>query len=103
MACVNTTRIAANIATVLTGVAGMFALLRLGVFRPLLIALAAAIILWGSTAWLQVAWWEAALWNAALYAVTYLALVWLSRIRHFAIALVAVVVLVVTVKLLALI
>ncbi len=89
--CSNTERIAANIATVLAAVAGMFALLQMGVYRPLLIAAAAAVVLWGSTAWLQASWLEELLWSVGLYGIVYFALVWLSRIRNFVIALIAIV------------
>lgn len=98
--CANTERIAANIATVFAAVAGMFALLQLGVYRPLLIAAAATVILWGSTAWVQTNWVEELIWSIGLYAIIYTALVWLSRIRNFAIALVAIVLVVAAARIL---
>lgn len=98
--CANTERISANIATVFAAVAGMFALLQLGVYRPLLIAAAAAVILWGSTAWISTNWVEEVLWSVGLYAVVYAALVWLSRIRNFAIALIAIAVIVAAARIL---
>lgn len=98
--CLNTERIAANMATVLVSVAGMFALLQLGVYRPLLIAAAAAVLLWGSTAWLQANWLEEILWSIGLYGLVYTALVWLSRIRNFVIALIAIVIVVVAARIL---
>ena len=99
--CLNTERIAANMATVLAAVAGMFALLQLGVYRPLLISGAAAVILWGSTAWLQTSWLEEILWSIGLYGLIYTSLVWLSRVRNFVIALIAIVIVVAATRLLA--
>lgn len=98
--CSNSERIAANIATVFAAVAGMFILLQFGVYRPLLIAAAAAVVLWGSTAWLQTSWIEELLWSVGLYALVYTTLVWLSRIRNFTIALVAIIVVVAAARIL---
>lgn len=100
MVCANSNGIAGNLATVFAAVAGLFGLLRLGIFRPLLVAIAGAVTLWGLGTWLvAMTWYESLVWTLVLYGAVYFALVWLTRIRPFVIALIAVVVLVVVARL----
>lgn len=94
--------LASNIASLLVGILGVVALLRLGVFRPLLIGLAVAITLWGLGPWMgALPWYEALIWSAILYAVAYVAFAWLARVRAFSIALVATIVLVVAARIIS--
>lgn len=93
--------LASNVASLLVGGLAVVALLRLGIFRPLLISLAAIITLWGIGPWMgALPWYESLIWTILLYAVAYLAFSWLARIRIFWIALLATVIVVVAARLL---
>ena len=82
--------LASNIASLLVGGLAVVALLRLGVFRPLLISLAVVVTLWGIGPWMgALPWYESLSWTILLYAVAYVAFSWLARIRVFWIALLA--------------
>jgi hypothetical protein len=92
--------LASNIASLIVGGLAVVALLRLGVFRPLLISLAVVISLWGIGPWTgALPWYESLTWTALLYAVAYLAFSWLARIRVFWIALLATLIVIVVVRL----
>ena len=94
--CVGATDISGVIATVLVGIAGVLGLVRLSVFRPLLIALATAICLLGLSSWVApLPWFEALAWPIFLYALCYVAFAWLVRPRAFLITAIAVVVVVI--------
>ena len=81
-ACVNITTYAGNIAAVVVAVVGVVALVRLNVFRPLLIVLGAAISLWGLAAWLaQLSLVEQISWSVLLYALLYSLYAWVARLR----------------------
>lgn len=88
-ACVNVTTYAGNIAAVIVAVIGVVALVRLSIFRPLLIVLGGAISLWGMAAWLQnLSMVEQVLWSALLYALLYSLYAWVARIRHAVVVLI---------------
>lgn len=98
--CSNAGSIASNIATVFAAVFGIFALVRYGYFRPLVIAIASACVLWGLVPALGgVAWYEKAIWIVLVSALTYVTFAWLTRYRRFAIMLVAVIIAVIVVRL----
>lgn len=85
-ACVNLTTYSGNIAAVIVAIVGVVALVRLGVFRPLLIVLGAAISLWGLSAWLSgLGIVEQILWSVLLYTLLYSLYAWIARIRHAAV------------------
>lgn len=87
---------AGHIATIIAMIAGVLALVRFGVFRPLLIGLAALVSLWGAMTWLLGFEWYIALPTVAvLYALAYSVFAWLSRIRNFVVTLIAIVLVVV--------
>lgn len=91
--------LASNIASLIVAGLGMVAALRLGVFRPLLVALAALVTLWGLGPWLgAMPWYEALGWSSVLYALAYATFAWLARIRVFWIALLATVVVIVSAR-----
>lgn len=78
--CVNATGIAGNISTILVAIASVFALIRLGIVRPIIITVASAALLWNLGAMLVGLFWlEAILWSVALYAVTYGLFAWITR------------------------
>lgn len=88
--------VAANILS--TGIA-VFALVKLQVFRPLLVGLSAIVSLWSIWATLALVPWQfAAMLYALLFALAYVAFMWVARIRSFGMSLVVMVVLVVAVR-----
>lgn len=94
-ACINASDSAGNIANLLVFGAGLFALIRLGVLRPLLVALAAAVSVWGLGGWLDgVGWVETLVWTMLAFSVSYVTYAWLSRyiVTFWAILIVVVVV-----------
>lgn len=79
---------------------GLIALIRSGVYRPLLVVIAALAALYGVQSWLHdTSWYEAAAWQGLLYAVTYGLLSWVSRTASFGLTLIVFVVIVVAVRL----
>lgn len=101
--CANGGEVAGNLATVFAAVFGAFALVRYGYYRPIVIAIASACVLWGlSPALGGLDWFEALVWTVLLSALTYLTFAWLTRMRHFVIMLVVVIVAVIIVRLVSL-
>ncbi len=83
---------------VATGV-GVFGLVRLQVFRPLLVGLAAALSLWGVLAVLMGGSWLAGIGVLAiLYALAYLLYAWIARIRSLIMAVIIVVIVLVLIR-----
>lgn len=98
MGCSVGTYAEASAAILGTGL-GLFGLMRLRVFRPLLVALATLVALWGiiaMTAGLQ--WYLIGLSVALLYAISYAFFAWIARIRSFVVVLIVVVVIVAAVR-----
>lgn len=92
-ACVGATGSAGVLALIVAGIVGLLGLVRLGVYRPLLVALAAAVSLWGVALWTgEMQWYEAAAWSVLLYALVYVVFTWLVRPRTFGLALALVVI-----------
>lgn len=91
-ACVNSSDVAANTASVIIVIAGLMGLVRLSVYRPLLIVLATLVSLWGIGAWTSsLSWFESLAWFVVLYALCYVAFSWLVRPQSFVQTLIAVV------------
>ena len=83
-ACNNGGSIAFSTAAVLAHIAGLYALVRIGTYRPLLVVLATIVTLWGIQVWLgTLTWFEAALTYGFVVAVAYALYAWLSRIVTF--------------------
>jgi hypothetical protein len=94
--CVGATGFAGGIATIIAGFAGLLGLVRIGVFRPMLVVLAAAIVLWGLSDWIAyMPWFEAIAWSVLLYALCYVMLGWIVRLRAFVPAMIVVLVVVI--------
>lgn len=92
--CSNSAVYAGNIAAVIMAIVGLTVLVKLSVFRPLLIVLATMVSLWGMAGWLSgLTLFETIVFSALLYAACYAAYTWLARIRN-AVVMVIVVVLV---------
>jgi hypothetical protein len=78
--CSNSTNIAGNIATILSGTVGLGVMIGLRVLRPIIVAVATAVLLWGLSAWTAgLSWGEALLWSALLYALSYVLFAWICR------------------------
>lgn len=98
--CVNATDTAGNIASIVSGIAALLGLVRLSVYRPLLIALAVTISLWGFGSWVaQLLWFESIAWAVLLHTAAYVLFSWLVRPRSFLPAIILVVVAVLIVRL----
>lgn len=99
--CGDTAAVSGNIALVLTGIGGLLGLVRLGVYRPLLIVIAASIVLWGLLGVVSdMLWFEALAWTVFLYAVVYAAFAWLVRPRLFLFAIILVLAVVIAARVL---
>lgn len=99
--CTTSTVVAGNVAIVLTAVGGLLGLVRLGIYRPLLVVIAAAIVLWGISGYtLGMQWYEAMAWTVLFSAIVYTAFTWLVRPRFFLIAIIIVIAIVLLARLL---
>lgn len=98
--CVGANDTAGTIGLIIGSFIGLLGLVRLSVYRPLLIVIAAAISLWGVTSLVsELTWFEALGWTILLYAVVYALFAWLVRPRAFAVAVVLILVAVVLARL----
>lgn len=83
---------------IIAGVVAVILLARMGVYRPLLVALAVVAALWSAHAWLGVMpWWVGMLWQAGLFGIAFALFGWLARATN----LVAVIVLTIVFVILA--
>jgi len=79
-ACSNSVELSGNIAGILVATLGLMILVWLKVLRPLVVAVATAIILWGLAGWTAgLVWVEVALWSVLLYSLSYVLFSWMSR------------------------
>jgi hypothetical protein len=98
--CASSYQYATTTATILGAAIGLFGLVRLQVFRPLLIVIAAYVALWGLLASLLPMTWYAAMGIVAvLYGLAFGVFAWLVRIRKFYIAIIIVILVTVGVRL----
>ena len=98
--CASSYQYASTTATIIGLTVGLFGLVRLHVFRPLLIIIAVLVSLWGLLESLTAApWYVTALATAGLYGVAFGAYAWFVRVRRFYIALIVVLVIVVAIRL----
>jgi len=75
---------AAVLASIISGAAALFWLMRLQVFRPLLVVLAVTVGLWGISLYtLGMPWYAVLAISAGLHAVAYGLFAWISRLRQF--------------------
>ncbi len=82
--CASSPQYAATTATVIGAAVALFGLVRLRVYRPLLIVLATFISLWGLIELVApMAWYVEALICAGLYGVALGTFAWVARIRNF--------------------
>lgn len=100
--CDDSEAFSGNIALILTGIAGILGLVRMGVYRPMLIAIAVGACLWGLGGWLaSVVWYEAMGWTALIYMIAYTAFAWLVRPRNLIIVLISLIVVIATSRVVA--
>jgi hypothetical protein len=86
----------AILAGIVGGAAGLFWLMRVQVFRPLLVVLAVTIALWGiAEEILNWPWYAVVLASAGLHALAYGFFAWISRIRLFWVVIILVLVMIV--------
>ena len=98
--CDSSVSYANSIASIAGAIAMLIGLIRLRVFRPLLVVLAAMISLWGLPQLLhETNWFVVAIACALLYGLAYGVYTWLARVRQFVLAAATIVVLVVIVRL----
>lgn len=87
-------------AHVLVGLGSIFVLVRANVFRPLLVAIATFVALWGIGAWVVLLAWPLALfWEAVLFGVAYALFAWLSSLTRFSFSFVLVIAMVILIRL----
>ncbi len=85
--CHNTAGIALNASAILMGVIGTTALVRLSIYRPLIIVIASIITLWSAQAWLgDLSWFASVGWLALFYALVYALYAWVVRIYNLPLA-----------------
>ena len=98
-ACANGGTISIVIALAVMNILGLFALIRLGIYRPLLIVIVSLLTLAGIHSWLGgFSWYEASLWYALLFGLTYTLYAWIARLNSFLLALIVMVVLLSTLR-----
>ena len=100
-ACVNSIGVSGSIAAVLVAVAGTALLIRYLQPRPIIIAVATAILLWDlGTILGGLAWWATLLWGLFFYAASYGLFSMIARIRWFGLSLAVALVVLVGIRLL---
>lgn len=87
--CDNVPQFANTLTMVLGAFVGLFAMVQLRVFRPLLVVLLAMIGLWGVILLVSdLVWWQMGLWLAAIFGLGYVAFAWIVQVRQFVAAVV---------------
>jgi len=79
-ACVGSLGLAGKIASVILATIALLFMIRLSLFRPIIIAVAAAVLLWDLSVWTTGLFWaEALAWSVVLYALSYALFGWVAR------------------------
>ena len=98
--CASSYQYATTTATIIGAAVGLFGLVKVQAFRPLLIVIASFVAMWGLLLLLvPLPWYVAALAVAGLYGFAFGVFAWLARIRNFYIAIVLIILIVVAVRL----
>jgi len=99
---VNAENTAGDIATVLVATVGTMMMVKLSMVRPLVVAVATAISLWGLVSWTSgLGWVEIMVWDVILYTLAYVLFSWLVRNKQFTPIAFAIVIVVVTIRIIA--
>jgi hypothetical protein len=78
--CVNAASIAGNIAAVLSALLALFALVRMNIAQPVIIAVGSAALLWDLAAWTNGLFWvESIAWAIVLWALSFGLFAWITR------------------------
>lgn len=97
--CFNSTSISGDIATILVATIGIAIILRLYMARPLIIAVAVGVSLWGLSQWTSgLSWGESIAWSVLLYSLAYSLFSWIARYKQFTLVLAAMVLIISTVR-----
>jgi hypothetical protein len=97
--CANTAQYAESAASILSAGVGLFFLVRLQIFRPLLVVVATVASLWGIIGQAaMLPWYGVGLSAMLLYAFAYAVFTWTARLRSFAMVVIVYVVLVAAVR-----
>ncbi len=99
--CKNVPTIGVTMSTIVVHIAGLAALARMGVLRPLLVVLAAVVTLVGLPFWVSnQPWWLELLYTGIITGLAYVYYAWVNRLAVFPVALVLTVVSVIVARLL---
>ncbi len=103
-ACVDSFGVAGSIAAILVAILGALLLVRAIQPRPIVIALATAVLLWDLGAFITgLSWWETLLWALFFYVITYVLFSLVARVQSTLASLVWAAVVVVAIRLLLII
>lgn len=91
---------AGDIATIIVATVGIIVMLNLRMARPLLVAAASAISLWGLSKLTDgLGWFEVIIWSILIYTLAYFLFSWLTRYKKLAPILIATIIIVIIVRL----
>lgn len=100
LVCAVSSQPAVIVAALLAGCIGLFGLVKLQIFRPLLVVIAATLSAWGVIGLLTaLPWYGSLLVMVLFYAISYAAFTWIARIRAFWLVILISVVVVVALRL----
>ena len=103
-ACVDSFGVSGSIAAILVAVLGAYVLVRALQPRPIVIAIASAVLLWDLGVFMSgLSWWETLLWSLFFYAVTYTLFSLVARVRTVAASLVLAAAVVIIIRLMLII
>lgn len=86
--CVESLGVSGNVATVIVAVIGTALLVRYLQGRPIVVAIASAIVLWGLAGYMEgLTWYVTLFWSVIFYMLTYLLFSTITKIRHLGLAL----------------
>jgi hypothetical protein len=95
-ACANGGTTSIVLSLIAMNIIGLVILNRLGIYRPLLVILAALATLAGVNGWLGgLSWYEASLWYGLVFAAAYALYTWIARLTSFTSALIAMMVVII--------
>lgn len=91
--CANTEIISWATAFIIVGLTSLFALVRAGIFRPLLVVVAALATLWATGLWFSGGtWWVGLIWSTVLFALAYALYAWLASYARFVFSIILIVI-----------
>lgn len=79
-ACADASILGGRLSAVIIGIGAIFGMIRLGIVRPIIVAVASAVVLWNLSVWIQGLFWlESITWAVVLYALAYGLFGWIAR------------------------